>query len=92
MSNNYLNLLKDKEINNENTGWLLRLCHSNEGNKIKVGRMLSNENGQELLKKICSIRKEDIRKTVNFGFCEIIFTLVNSGMSASALYLLLIQL
>ena len=36
MSNNYLNLLKDKEINNENTGWLLRLYHSNEGNKIKA--------------------------------------------------------
>jgi len=70
-----------EQVNNENTGWLL-LCHSNEENiRLRLKRVLSNENREEL-QKICSIRKEDIRKTINLGFCEIIGTkLVNSGMS-----------
>ena len=49
--------------------------------KIKVGKDAFKWKQRGITKKICSIRKEDIRKK-NLGFCEIIGTkLVNSGMS-----------
>ena len=60
LSIHYLKLLTDKakEINNENTGWLL-LCHLNEENiKLRLERMLSNENREELLKRYVAFARK----------------------------------